>query len=337
MTTDLTKFGGKRIQNRAFNTVPGGNFEVWDFGYVGPGDRTDKQEQAVQAVNATLWTGDVAADAADDGRLVASWEAIKAVNNDSHFYSLWQQTGSCVPHGGGQVMIAMGAEEALAGEESEEFVMPFFLFNYGPSRQRGGLGSRQGEGSMGSSLAASYHEDGFLRSDAPGVPKYKLDGRNLTYGSAIEMQWSAGYSQVTPLLPESKQHLVREITQVKTGEDGWALLRNRNWQTCASSWGGLMQCPVQGTPGVRLSRHATTWNHQMSAHASWVHPTLGRIVYLMNNWRDDAHGPPAYGEWPGGFWILFKDYDWICQTGEVIAYSRLQGFALQQIDWKSAV
>ena len=250
------------------------------------------------------------------------------------FPGVHQITGSCVGAGGGNVAFTLAAVEVIRLGEPERIIVPFWLLPYGRSRFY--LGDRRpGEGSTGSTFARAAREDGFLDARDSRLPTFQ-NSDGLVWGQSVELSWSDGdESQTTSLLPESRKHLVGTTAQCNSADEVRAAIQNGYPCTCASSWGGRMQCRVTGSPEVLLNEHVTTWQHQMSVQAFWEHPSLGELYWIQNQWGLRAHGADPAGGPAGGFWILRKDMDWICRHGEVFAFSQFQGFPGQPrlLDW----
>ena len=64
--------------------------------------------------------------------------------------------------------------------------------------------------------------------------------------------------------------------------------------------------------------------------AWWLHPQLGELYFLMNQWGKNAHGKCPSGAPNGGVWIRKDDVNWICRD-EVFAFSQFANVQ-QRID-----
>lgn len=151
----------------------------------------------------------------------------------------------------------------------------------------------------------------------------------MIWGANTEFEWSTG--KVDPALANvAKNYLVKSTAICKNADDVREAICNYYPVTCASNWGGSMQCPVVN--GVLLNSRRTVWSHQQSILGWWEHPQLGEIFYVMNQWGKNAHGICPTGAPPGGYWVRKPEVDWMCQGREVITLSQHQGYPAQHLD-----
>jgi hypothetical protein len=188
----------------------------------------------------------------------------------------------------------------------------------------------EGEGSFGAAFAKAAKEDGTLDALAEGLPRFK-NSDGLIWGSATEMKWSAGDRIAEAFLSESRVHIVKTTAPCKTAEDVKAAITNGYAVTCASNWGGQMECPI--VEGVLLNKRVTSWGHQMSVQGFFNHKSLGPLYLIKNTWGDAHGGPCPTGAPSGSFWIKEADMQWICNTGEVFAFSQFEGFPSRKLSW----
>lgn len=301
------------------------------FGWIPFDERTAAQNIAHEAAVATMQPFAVMGSslAAPDQKKFGLWDFAKKVNGGKHFRPFYQKTGSCVGNGGGNAVWYLSAVEVAKLQEPEEVKLPFWLLPYGRSRMYGGLRGR-GEGSFGSAFARAIRDDGIIEADRSDMPAYG-DDNGISWGANTEYAWSDGAKVPSALLAESRKHPVRSTAQIKSADQAREAIRNGYPMTIASSWGGVMRCPVVG--GLLLNHRADVWQHQMSVVGWQEHTSLGELFCVLNSWGDQAHGTPPDDAPPGSFWVKAADLDWICRTGEAFAFSAFEGFPAQQLDW----
>lgn len=251
------------------------------------------------------------------------WDCWKpALGRD--YLGVHQITGSCVGAGGGNVLFSLAAADKVKRKDHSHVSIPFWLLPYGISRMLGGMNDR-GEGSFGSTFGQAAGEYGHTLADEEGLPEYQ-EGDGIVWGGKAELDWSQGKKIPRKWLDKAKPHLVRSRAVARSTDDLRQAMQNYFPATAASDWGGLMQCPVKGEPGVLLNRRSGTWMHQMAFLGFWDHPSLGLLFFLMNQWGRRAHGICPSGAPPGGFWIVEKDADYIIRQREVIIFSQFDDF-----------
>lgn len=324
----LEMYGGRLLEQdnakSMFGTAIG---DVWDFGYILPEARTSEENEADAAFKQAMPRFQVMGAWNDDPEMVGIWDCAKAANNGKHFIAFWQQTGSCVGNGGGQAVWNLSAVEVVRLKDPEEVILPFYLLPYGRSRYYGGLRGR-GEGSFGSAFAKAIITDGILPYNTDGLPQPSMspdDG--ITWGRSAELNWSDGAAISQKWLEQSRKFLVKSAANLPDADAVWEAISNYYPCTIASDWGGQMRPSV--VDGALLNSHTTSWMHQMSVLGRWRHPTLGKLFYIMNSWGPKTHGICPSGAVPGGFWVKFKDMDYIAKQGETFAFSQFQGFPAQ--------
>jgi len=304
-----------------------------DFGWIPPDQRTQEQSELHDNIvtgmpNFALVNSNTRANVEKS----VLWDFSKKANNGEHFLAFWQQTGSCVGNGGGQLVWYLSAVECFRLNDPGKVVIPFYLLPYGRSRLYAGFPGR-GEGSTGAGFAKAIHIDGILPYDHPNLPQPSINNSGITWGKQVELQWSDGRAIDSQYLEASKLHLVQSVAKIKSLDQARDSLQNYYGFTIASDWGGLDQCEVKGSPPVLLSRHVQTWRHQMCVIGWWDHPTLKSIWYVLNSWGPKYHGIDPSGGPPGGFWIQDKNMQYILNNGEAYAFSQFDDFYAQDLSY----
>jgi len=233
-----------------------------------------------------------------------------------------QVTGSCVGAGGGNALFTLACCDIVLRNDPEQAHVPNWLLPYGKSREFAGLRGR-GEGSWGTTFARAIREIGHTPATLEGLPPFS-NNNGLVWGREAELTWSDGARISQTWLEKAKPHLVKTTARCNSTDDVREAIRNGYPLTCASNWGGLMQCPVRHDRLVNTRRG--TWMHQMSIHGWEDHPQLGEIFYILNQWGLNAHGTCPSGAPKGGFWITKKDMADIVSQREVFALSQFDGF-----------
>lgn len=249
------------------------------------------------------------------------------------FKPFYQQTGSCVGCGLGMALWCLESVEVHQLAQLENPTVPFWLLPYGKSRELAGMNGR-GEGSFGSAGIEALQKFGTLPANTKDLPQPQVKDNAFTWGENSEMEWSDGAGIKQHWLLASRKFTIQTAARIKTWEDGKASLINGYPMTCASNWGGMMDPPIKGNPAIILNKRVTQWGHQMCCLAWAYHPEFKDIFWIQNSWGC-SHGtsPGNYQEPAGGFWILAKDFEWICKDGEVFSLSNFAGFPVQKLDW----
>ena len=299
-------------------------------GWLAPEDRTPAQFALDEAIKSSIPQLEIIGIQADVEKMVL-WDFSKKVNDNKHFPTFYQQTGSCVGNGGGQAIWYLSAMDNSRLGRNISPKTPFYLLPYGRSRYYSGFRG-QGSGSWGSAFAKAVKEDGILAYDTKNLPAINLEG-GLNWGKSTELVWSDGGRIGEDWLKLSRQFPVQSTSICKSTNDVWNALANGYPCTIASSWGGQMRPSTQGgSAPVLLNRKVTRWDHQMCIIGIWKHPTLGRIFLILNSWGPDAHGVPPDGSPPGSFWVLEDDIDFIVKQNDTFAFSQFVGFPSQRPD-----
>lgn len=262
---------------------------------------------------------------------VCLWDAARSVLGKD-LPCFYQNVGSCVGQGKAKTE-AYTAINVVLFDSSQKFVMPYEPYGYAQSRVCAGISGRD-DGSTGSGAAEAAVKYGVLAIDFdPSVEKFSYDDNGLTlnWPGSIDSSWG-NRGAPEKYITEGKKHLIKSTANLRTTDDVRDALVNKYGVTCASNWGGQMKPQVKN--GRLLNRRVTTWNHQMSVSAYEDHSDLGEIFWIQNSWGWFCHGICPSGAPGGGFWVLKSDMQFICDQGEVFAYSPfVDGFLADVIPW----
>jgi hypothetical protein len=309
------------------------------LGWVSFHDRTDEQNQLHSAIVGKMPAFTLFGETPPVGTkilLTDTWKDKQVVETLGFAFPGWRQyTGSCVGVGGGNAAQTVNFLDAILRKEPEKIVLLLWLYNYGRSRQRGGMNGR-GEGSFGSTFAESMAQDGLTEWAVDGValPDHKINGQ-IEVGQSVELQWSDGNFAPKPVRDEANQHklISAPITSGVAVRDA---IVNGYPVTRAS-----MVFVNPGTAKVRNGALIGTYNgrggHQESWLGYWHHPQEGELIYEMNQWGANAYGVDPGGGAPGGCWIRIEEIDKQTRTqyAETYALSQYDGYPAQPavFDW----
>lgn len=259
------------------------------------------------------------------------------VEEDHSFIANGIAVHNCVGFGAGNMLFWASLIDAICRKQKDRIMVPFVPYHYGRGRLHSGIRG-PGSGSFGSGQAKALQLDGFLAFDQEGVPKPTF-GDAIYWTQGIEYEWSDGARIPEKFIQQAKNNLCRTVARVTNTDEAAQLADNWYSFTCASSYGGKMQCPI--VKGVLLNSHVGTWNHQMWSPDYIIHPELGRLWWIGNNWRY-PHGKDLGGPWDGntgapegGFYITDKDMQWILSKQDSFAFADPQGFEdrSRAFDW----
>lgn len=310
------------------------------LGWVGPKDRTKEQEEAhdkaVRGMPKFVIEGHRST-ANMNVRLFDLWSKPEVVADVGFVFPRFHQlTGSCVGAGGGQALFSLISVQRLIADTPTKAFIPFWPFDYGLSRSRGGMNG-QGEGSMGSSFAEAVAKDGVIDANTAGLPKFENnDGLVLT--SRLEMEWSDGRSNtVTSHLEEGRVHPVGTAAQMNGVEDIRAAVGNGYPITFAcNNYIGNASVQGSGAEACLIGEWDGRGGHQQSIHAVWDHPTFGPLYWAQNNWPGQSYPKDPAGGPVCGCWVKeAKVSSAMRMDGEVYALSHLNWFPAQPklLDW----
>lgn len=252
------------------------------------------------------------------------------------FTGTHQLSGSCVGAGGGNVLFSLTCVEVLRAGEREKLYMPFWLYSYGISRELLGETS-EGEGSLGSTFAEAVRQYGVLDNANAELPK-PTNGDGLTWGQQIEMKWSNGRAIAPKWKELGKKHLVRTTAPIRSGQEAFDAIMNGYPVTFACNWFvGPEGARVQGTGADQcvIATLDQRGGHQTSLQAAWMHPTLGPLVWNLNQWGLKCYkADPKLGS-GAGTWMKISEVDRALRSGdaEVFTFSQFDGFPAQTLSW----
>lgn len=239
-----------------------------------------------------------------------------------------QLTGSCVWAGGTNALFSTIAAQRVAGK-SRAF-LPFTLHNYALSRHAVGWDS-PGEGSLGSTFAASLEKDGVedWRDSAIAAlaPTFR-QGDGISVTSQDEYKWSSvKQSPDEVVVRTSRNHLLGSATPAMSAIGARALILNGVGVSFACDrFIGHGAVRGTGDEACVVGRWDSSGGHQQSLHAFWEHPSFGPMYWAQNNWpgstypRDPAGGPVC------GVWVLEADLDAAFRYGSEV-------FGLSNLNW----
>ena len=314
------------------------------LGFITPTERTRAQEIAhADAMNAPIFRrfaiAPTAGEADDRPRVMLRdiWRHPRYVQAlGFEWLGTRQFSGSCVWAGGQDVMMTLNAIEVIGLGQPEQLFIPFGLFNYGLSRLR--LGDRgPGEGSLGSTYAASCNEDGTLDAADPDLPD-PTGGDGFEWGQEAEMTWSAGDRIAAKWKQAAKPQVIKSVAELRSAREIRDAIRNGYPVTFAcNNFVNPDGCRVQGTgaDACNVGTLDSRGGHQTKMLGTWDHPRLGLLLWNNNNWGRRAYKTDPATGLGDGCWQTEADVDRAIRTldGEVFAYSQYLAFPAQAIPW----
>jgi hypothetical protein len=236
-------------------------------GWIPPEDRTAEMRKADKRIMDAMPTVDEVFTGSSTSKRPRMWqvvgEAIKRGLVKSEFVldgkwlkNISQIIGSCVGFGAGNMDFYASIVDAMIRNQREQITPSFVPYHYGRGRLHSGIRGA-GSGSFGSGQAKALAVDGLLAWDHEGLtlPKPTF-GNVIAWTGQIETQWSDGAKIGAEFVKEGQKHLYPTAANVTSVEQAKTLLDSYYPMTIASSWGGLMKCPV--TEGVLLNRRSGT-------------------------------------------------------------------------------
>lgn len=327
MNEYLQSVGGRFVSPYEVAARYGCNGEegYWDFGYRQPFTLTQaERDRLVTPLRAiTPYEHKIHVnDSVDDIDLTKLWaHPMVLAGLGSPFIGFGQQTGSCVGAGGGNVEASTCFLEVILLNEPERIFLPFWPLTYGRSRYYLGDTS-QGEGSLESTWAKAAIQDGVLPS-AANLPQFTAGDGSLQCGSRVEMQWSDGDSR--PLIDHlgtSRQHLITKAEICRAPDDVWNAIGALKCIGHGSMYGYNVTGKMDDN-GEAMGKRGPRWSHKETI--------LGRRIYKGKRWFKNVN--QWFYQGAKIVWIPEEDVQWICNDGEVYAYSGLQGIPEEKLDW----
>jgi len=263
---------------------------------------------------------------------VCLWDAFRQVNGKDKPTN-YQSIGSCVGQGK-ECAEAYTLSNTVLADPSQRYEQIFEPYGYAQSRVCSGItGNSDGSTGSGAAEAATKFGALFIEYDQTleSYLKYSDDGKTLNQPGQLEKQWG-NRGAPAKYIELGKKQLVKSTANLRNTDQCRDALVNKYAITIASNWGGNMKPQVKN--GVLLNQRATTWNHQMAVIAYWDHTDLGEIFWIQNSWGWFVHGICPTGAPGGGFWVLKRDLQFICDQGETFAYSPfVDGFHADWVPW----
>lgn len=255
--------------------------------------------------------------------------------NGKVFPGFRQVEGSCVGSGAGNLINTLNCIEVATKNDPEEPFMVWWPFHYGRGRFRGGM-TRPGHGSFSQAQVEAFEKDGVIRQDLDGLPNYS-DNDGYVLSSSVETQWSDGDAPTSmQWVEKARTQLIQTVAPIRDADDAREAIINGYPFMFCGMWGGLMKCPVVGTPPVLLNRGATTWSHNETCIAWYDHPELGELFGVWNQWGLQTHGTDPAGLPGGAYWIKKVDMEKQIRGGDCIVPSNLKGYPARDLDfWRA--
>jgi len=252
-------------------------------------------------------------------KALAKYYPRKYDRNDIRRYP--QATGDCVAASARTAVATVIALNMFHGDAGE-FVDPYIPYFYSTSRCLiGNYGLRGQPGSYGSWLAKATERYGVLPDTTPGLP---------TYNRQTADYWG-DHPPDGKFLQAGQTHPIKQTAPIHSWDDLVQAIANDCPCTLASEQGFEM---LPRSDGFHMP--SGRWPHQMAVTGV---DDDSRAAYALidNNWGD-VHGQLVdfvTGElWPRGTMRVRREtVEHMIQTGECIAYSRLEAFTPTPVSW----
>jgi hypothetical protein len=227
--------------------------------------------------------------------------------------------GSCCGFGWTNAAQVTAAVEIDNGDrETWKLLSPSYV--YGGSRVLIGGSGRppfRGDGSNAVWCAKFSQQYGIVSAEEAGV-----------YTEAQARKWG---SEGPPksLLESGKKHLIKTVTQVKTIDQLVAAISAGYAIQIASNAGFTQTRDKEG-----FCRRSGVWNHSMAMIAYKDRKGKRPGVLVVNSWGPNSASGPMV-DMPNGacFWISFDDANYILRQGDSWAYSGIDGFKQNKLDY----
>lgn len=316
------------------------------LGHVAYDDRTDEEHVAVNLAEASIPTLAMAGPVpmlakGESVRLFDFWSKPEVVADVGFgFTRIHQLTGSCVWAGGTNALFSSMAAQRLAADQPTKAFLPFTLHNYGASRRDLFRNTRKGEGSSGSTFAASLNRDGFTEwtnDGVNGIPRFtQPDGITVTAG--VEMDWSSvGVAHFNDAMKASVGHTVGSAARLRdVGDIRTAIVNGYGISFACDRFIGHGAVRGEGKLACVVGRWDSNGGHQQSIHAYWEHPEFGPLYWAQNNWGGNQYPADPAGGPACGVWVAELDAQAaLGYHAEVFAFSHLNWFPAQPrvLDW----
>ena len=228
--------------------------------------------------------------------------------------------GTCVGNAEARLLDVLAAIEIILGNEPEEFRATFSPEGlYGLGREKAEM-LGPGDGLYGAAIADAVREWGTLNQMVYG-------NVDLTHYDPTRCREYGRKGVPKTLKSIAAEHKVIHTAQVKSAEEGWALLGAGYTINMCSSLGFEGSRDKEGV----IRRHGS-WGHSMAVSSRRTTTSGNRLVLVHQSWGDDWTDGPYWEDMPwGSFWILLKDFDAAVKQGDCFAHARYQGFAPRRL------
>lgn len=298
-------------------------------GWIAPEDRNEEQQAAHARAESLMLTFALATEKPPVGTkimLTDLWKHPDVVTTlGSEFLGFLQDTGSCVGVGGGNAITTTALSDRLIRKEPEKPVFLFWPYNYGRSRQLGGMRG-QGEGSFGSTFNQSCAEDGCIEWNEQGLslPALKVVRGQFGIGASNEYSWSDGKKAPQNLRTTAKTHKFQSAPLSSFEQVRSSILSGYGVSRAFNAF-----CDI-GTATVRNGALIGTYNkrggHQQSWLAYWNHPQEGELIGEPQQWGINVQKRDPGGLPPGAIWVRADEVDRKCKNGEIYAFTNYDGY-----------
>ena len=229
--------------------------------------------------------------------------------------------GSCCGFGWTNAAQVTAAVEIDNGDrETWKALSPSYV--YGGSRVLVGGNGRppfRGDGSNAVWCAKFSQQFGIVSAEEAGP-----------YSESQARQWGAE-GPPKQLLESGKRHLIKTITQVKTVAQAIAALSSGYAIQIASNAGFTQVRDKDG-----FCQRRGVWNHSMACIAYKDRKGKRPGALIVNSWGPNSASGPMV-DMPNGacFWISFEDLEYIVRQNDSWAYSAMDGFKQNKLDYSS--
>lgn len=206
-----------------------------------------------------------------------------------------QNSGSCVGCGGGNGIFTTITTDALRRGDPERILVPGWLRPYGRSRELIGW-TTPGSGSTGAAFAKAILE-GVPDGKTAGMPQPELrDG--LEFSERTEIAWSSVRSHPKNVINEGLRHPVKTVSaSLRSADECRDALTNLFPVLFANSYYVGRARVVDEANPVAVGEFDSFGPHQVSLQGWWLHPKLGELFLMVNQWpasvypKDPGGGP----------------------------------------------
>lgn len=260
------------------------------------------------------------------------------VEEDQSFVADGFIVHNCVGAGCGRAVSHSALGDCVARGESEEVQVQCWLPTYGVGRQIAGMRGR-GEGSFGAAQAKAVEQFGLVHLNFEGMPEPTIRSGWMSYSASTEYMFShpnawRGFDK-NAVRDHAQKHNVQHVTRIGSLDELDQCLAQFFGVTVACQFGTRRP---QVRDGYLVAEWNASWAHQQNISGRVVHPSLGVLYLIDNQW-----GPNAHGRCPelskigvfGSYWIRSATMEKILRSrgAEVFGMSNTNGFDQRKIDW----